>query len=148
MKYNISDLANSSNSTDPGTAIEGMNQAVGSGYGAAQYGAQKLSGYNEGFQKALSTFEEIIWVIFLAQVIQIVTHRLLYREYPLSITVSHPLTGEDLYRFGSDYQPSDRVHRVIEIVDGALFAASLTLSAYLFLQIVGIPAYTFEVTTR
>lgn len=127
--------------------MEGVNKAIGSSQDAVQYGANKLSGYNQGFEKALSTFEEIIWVIFLAQLLQIVTHRILYREYPLSITVYHPITGEELHRFGSDYQLGDRAHRIVQVLDGALFAASLTLSAYLFLQIVGIPAYTFEVTS-
>lgn len=145
MKYNLSDLYNSSNFSDPGPALEGANQAVGSGLGNAYYGAQKLSGYTEGFQKAISTYQEIIWVIFVAQLIQIATHRLLYREYPLSVTITDPLTGKEFYRFGSDYQLGDRAERVIQIVDGALFAASLTLSAYLFLQVIGVPAYTWEV---
>jgi len=144
MKYNLSDLANSSNSTVPGSEVPG---AVGPNADVA-YGVDKLSGYNEGFQEALSTYHDIVLAIFLTQLIQIATHRFLYKEYPLSITISHPFTGEKIKRVGSDYQPGERAHRIISTVDGALFAAALTLSAYLVLQVFGVPAYEWSVSYR
>ena len=144
MKYNLSDIGNSSNST-----VLGGEEVSGIADPNVAYGVDKLSGYNEGFQKALSTYHDIVLVIFLTYVFQIVTHRLVHKEYPFRITITDPSDCDKvLFSWGSQYQLSDRAERIIGTVDGALFAAGLTLAAYLVLQVFGIPAYTWEVTYR
>lgn len=113
------------------------------------YAVNKLSGYNEGFEKALSTYHDIVLVIFLTYLGQIITHRLVHREYPFKITLRDPFNPDNvIFSWGSDYQLSDRAQRIIGMVDGALFAAGLTLAAYLVLQVFGIPTYSWEVTYR
>jgi len=148
MKYNVSDLANSSNYSVPGGETLSGAQIAGGPDPNISYAVNKLSGYNEGFQKALSTYHDIVLVIFLTQLIQIVTHRFLYKDYPLSITISDPFGDEVYKRIGSDYQPGPRAKNIISTLDGALFATGLTLAAYLVLQVFGVPAYSWEVTYR
>lgn len=142
MKYNLSDKVSSSNYSIPGGESAPYDPGVA-------YGVDKLSGYNEGFQKALSTYHDIVLVIFLTYVFQIVTHRLVHREYPFQITFTDPFNPDNvIFSWGSQYQLSDRAEHIISVIDGALFAAGLTLAAYLVLQVFGVPAYSWEVTVR
>lgn len=125
MKSTFPDLNLSSNST--ASTTEG-----------ACYSAEKLSGYNEGFQEALSTLDQVIWVIFISQFIQVFTHRILTQQYPFQIEIKDK-------KYGSKYQLGDTAVSIISYIDGVAFTASLTLSAFLFVQVVGVPAYDFEV---
>jgi len=108
---------------------------------------QKIQGYNAGFEKAVSTFQEIILVMFTAQMIQIFTHRLLYREKPFAVTLNDPFSGEELWCYGSERQLEGRSRRVVKLIDQSAFTLGLMLSAFLVIQLY-FPAYTWSATPR
>jgi hypothetical protein len=110
-------------------------------------GIGKLQGYNEGFNQAVSTFQEIILVLIIGQTIQLITHRLLYREKPFSITIREPFSGEVILRKGFNYKIQGRSWRIIKLINQATFTLTYTLTAFLFLQVF-FPAYSFEVVNR
>lgn len=109
-------------------------------------GVEKLQGYNAGFEKAISTFESVILVLFLTQLIQVVTFRFINREYPFSVTLNDPFTGDKIKAWGSKKQLSPGTKRKIRFIHNNAFSLGLMLSAFLFIQIY-FPAYTWEVTT-
>ena len=147
MKTNFSDIANSSNYTAPEISGAELGRSVSQGNITEAVG--KLNGYNSGFEEATATFNNIILVIFVSQLLQVFTHRFIYQEYPLKITFNDPFKKDkELFSWGSNYQPSDRTVNILKTIDGSLFAAGLTLAAYLALQVFGVPAYTYEVTTQ
>lgn len=113
---------------------------------ASPEGIPKLQGYNEGFNKAVNTFQEVIILLFAAQIIQLITHRLLYREKPFSITIKHPVTGQKLLRKGSEKQVTGKTRRILKLLNQASFTISLFIAAFLTIQIF-FPAYTWEVKT-
>lgn len=107
---------------------------------------QKMSGYNEGFNQAISTFREAILVLFLAQLIQVLTQRLLYRDKPFAVTINHPVSGEEIWSWGSEKQLKGKPRRLVEFIDNSVFTIALFISAFLVIQIY-FPAYTWEVST-
>lgn len=116
---------------DPGTISEGIG---------------KLSGYNAGMEKALSTFQEIVVVLFATQLIQVFTHRLLYRDRPFAITINDPIKGDEIWTWGSDKQLQGRSRRVVQFIDQASFTLGMALIGFMFVQLY-VPAYTWEVST-
>ena len=104
----------------------------------------KLEGYNEGFNQAVSTFNEIIIILLIGNIIQIFTYRLINREKPFSITIRTPLKGEIIYQKGYNTEINGKTLRAVKLVDQAVFTLNLTLTAFLFMQTM-FPAYTWEV---
>lgn len=105
----------------------------------------RLQGYNAGMEKALSTFQEIVAVLFLTYLIQVFTHRFLYRDKPFSITLNDPITGEELQTWGSDRQLTDRERRIVKFIDNVSFTVGIAIAGFMFVQLY-VPAYTWEVT--
>lgn len=93
-------------------------------YHLVQQQAEALKGYNEGFQKATENFEFLITVLFISQVVQIATYRLLHRT-------ERDLTANQV--------------KALEIVNTTTFTVALAISGLLLLQVLGIPMYSFQV---
>lgn len=108
-------------------------------------GVQTLQGYNQGLKQANSTYSDIVIVLFISQIIQVITHRFISRSYPFSISITDPRTGKNLVSWGSKKSLSNKQLRIIEIVNNNMFSLGLGLASYLFL-INFVPAYTFEVS--
>jgi len=107
-------------------------------------GKEKLQGYNQGFEEATSNFSDIILVLFISQVIQVITYRLLSRQNPFSIAITNPKTGKELKSWGSEKQLTPRQIRIIEIINNNMFSLGLALATYLYV-VNNVPAYNFWV---
>ena len=88
--------------------------------------AEALKGYNEGFQQAVENHEFLIQVLFLSQIFQIITYRLIHK---------------------SEKDFTEKQLKALKITDSSLFTVGLAVSTLLFLQVLGIPMYNFEVTS-
>lgn len=107
-------------------------------------GKEKIGGYNAGFEEATSNYHDIIAVLFISQLIQVLTHRFISRKNPFSITVTNPITGEELKSWGFEKNLSSRQHRILEIINNNMFSLGLALASYLFL-VKYVDAYYFWV---
>jgi len=123
-----------------------VDQGPGMDPATIQEGTEKMSGYNAGMEKALSTFQEIVMVLFFTQLIQVVTHRLLYRDKPFAVTINHPISGEEIHSWGSDKQLEGRLRRYVQFIDQVSFTVGMAIAGFMFVQLY-VPAYTWEVST-